>query len=183
MKKKVGIIVGSLRKGAFSQSIADEFLKQASDNLEYKFIDISKLPLYNQDYDDPSLNPKEYDVFRNEIKEVDAYLFVTPEHNRTYPAALKNALDIGSRPYGSVQWANKPAMVIGVSPGGIGGYGAVRSLKSTLSFFNVHVLGQPEAYIGSVMNLLDENGQVNNEDTKGFLKVLADSFEEWVNKF
>lgn len=179
--KTVGIVVGSFRNGSFSKSVADYFASKPVDGFEYKFIEIKDLPLYSQDYDENS--PESYVAFREAVKSVDAVLFVTPEHNRSFPAALKNALDVASRPYGANVWDGKPAAVISVSPGAISGFGAYHHLKQVLGFLNLFVLPQPEAYIGSVMNSLDENGTVSDDSLKGFLDAFRDAFVEWTKKF
>lgn len=180
MSKTIGIITGSLRNNSFSGSIADYVSKNAPAGYVLKTIDISKLPLYNQDYD--SENIPEYTAFREEVKGLDAVLFITPEHNRSVPAALKNALDIGSRPYGENVWSGKPGAVISQSPGGIGGFGANHHLRQVLTFLNVLTLAQPEAYIGAYHTLIDESGALSNEDTKGFLNGFLSAFAAWIEK-
>ncbi|WP_124068430.1 NADPH-dependent FMN reductase [Clostridium sp. E02] len=180
MSKTIGIINGSLRKNSFSGSIADYVKNYGPEGYVFKIIDIGGLPLYNQDFDEEDL--KEYTVFRNEVKTLDAVLFITPEHNRSIPAALKNALDIGSRPYGETVWNGKPGAVISQSPGGIGGFGANHHLRQVLAFLNVLTLAQPEAYIGSFHTLIDENGALNNEGTKEFLDGFLTAFAAWIEK-
>lgn len=180
MSKTIGIIIGSLRKNSFSGSIADYVKNHGPKGYVFKIIDIGGLPLYNQDYDGEDF--KEYTVFRNEVKTLDAVLFITPEHNRSIPAALKNALDIGSRPYGENVWNGKPGAVISQSPGGIGGFGANHHLRQILAFLNVLTLAQPEAYIGSFHTLIDENGELNNEATKEFLDGFLTAFAAWIEK-
>jgi len=179
--KKIGVFVGSLRKDSFSKSIADFVASQVPNGYEFKFIGIGDLPIYNQDYD--GNEPASYLSFREEVKALDAFLFVTPEHNRSFPAVLKNALDVGSRPYGASVWGGKPGAIISVSPGGIAGFGANHHLRQVLAFLNIYTLQQPEAYIGSVMNLLDENGKLVNEGTQGFLKDFLNAFTAWIEKF
>ncbi len=180
MSKTIGIIVGSLRGNSFSQSIADYVKAHAPAGYAFKLVDISKLPLYNQDYD--SASPEEYTRFRNEIKALNGVLFVTPEHNRSIPAALKNALDVGSRPYGENVWSGKPGAVISQSPGGIGGFGANHHLRQVLAFLNVLTLAQPEAYIGAYHTLIDEQGALNNADTKAFIGNFLGAFAAWIEK-
>ena len=180
MNQVIGIINGSLRKNSFSQSIADFVTANAPEGLVFKMVDISKLPLYNQDYDEA--NPSEYTAFRNEVKALDGVLFITPEHNRSFPAALKNALDVGSRPYGENVWNGKPGAVISQSPGGIGGFGANHHLRQVLAFLNVLTMAQPEAYIGAYHTLIDENGALANESTKGFISSFLTAFKAWVEK-
>lgn len=180
MYKTIGIITGSLRKNSFSGSIADYILQHAPSGYEFKYIDISGLPLYNQDYDGAS--PAEFTAFRDAVKSLDAVLFITPEHNRSIPAALKNALDIGSRPYGENVWNGKPGAVISQSPGGIGGFGANHHLRQVLAFLNVLTLAQPEAYIGAYHTLIDENGALSNDGTKEFINSFLSAFAAWIEK-
>ncbi|WP_097015557.1 NADPH-dependent FMN reductase [Anaerocolumna aminovalerica] len=180
MSKTVGIITGSLRKNSFSESIAQYIKNHAPAGLEFKTIEISKLPLYNQDYD--GADPKEYTIFRNEIQALDGVLFITPEHNRSIPAALKNALDVGSRPYGKNVWNGKPGAIISHSPGGIGGFGANHHLRQVLTFLNVLTLAQPEVYIGSYHTLVDEKGSLSNGDTKAFIDSFLSAFTSWIEK-
>ncbi len=180
MSKTIGVITGSLRKNSFSGSIADYVLNHAPEGYVFKPIDIGRLPLYNQDYDAESI--PEYTAFREEIKVLDGLLFITPEHNRSIPAALKNALDVGSRPYGANVWSGKPGAVISQSPGGIGGFGANHHLRQVLAFLNVLTLAQPEAYIGAYHTLIDENGALSNEDIQKFIDGFLAAFTAWVQK-
>lgn len=179
--KTIGIVVGSLRKNAFSKSIANYIASKPVEGFEFKFIEIGNLPLYNQDFDENS--PQSYIDFRNEVKALDAVLFITPEHNRSFPAALKNALDVASRPYGENVWNGKPAAIVSESPGAISGFGAYHHLRQVLGFLNLYVLAQPEAYVGNIMSSLDENGNVNADSLKGFLDDFKSAFIEWINKF
>lgn len=175
MSKKIGILVGSLRQGSFTRSIANEILALLPEGYEGRIIEIGQLPLYNQDYDAPGAAPASYEPFRQQIEACDAYIFATPEYNRSVPAVLKNALDVASRPWGQNKWGGKPAAVVSVSIGGIGGFGANHHLRQVLSFLNVDTVQQPEAYIGNVMSLLDESGRLKSEETRAFLKTLVDA--------
>lgn len=180
MSKIIGIVLGSLRKNSFSGSIADYVKSHAPAGLEFRLIDIGGLPVYNQDHD--GAEPESFLALRNEVKAVDGFLFITPEHNRSIPAALKNALDIASRPYGENLWSGKPGAVISQSPGGIGGFGANHHLRQVLSFLNVLTLAQPEAYIGAYHTLIDETGALTNADTQAFLDSFLAAFAAWVEK-
>lgn len=180
-KKTIGIVVGSLRKESFNKSIANYVASLIPEEYEVKFIDISEVDMFNQDLEDNP--PASWTRLREEVKAADAYLFFTPEYNRSVPAVLKNVLDVASRPYGQNVWAHKPAGIVSVSMGGISGFGANHHLRQTLSFLDVYPMQQPEAYIGNVMGLLDEKGNLVNEDTKGFLKSYVDAFTAWIEKF
>ena len=116
-----------------------------------------------------------------QIKAADAVLFVTPEYNRSVPGVLKNAIDVGSRPYGSSAWNGKQGAVISNSPGAIGGFGANHHLRQSLVFLNVPLLSQ-EAYIGNVFSLFGENGELVNEGTAAFLKAYGAAFKAWIEK-
>lgn len=140
------------------------------------------MPFYNQDFDDYQNVPDEYKAFREKIKKMDAVLFVTPEYNRSVPAVLKNALDVGSRPKIDNVWNNKPAAVISQSPGSLGGFGANHHLRQTLTCLNMPVVQQPEAYISSVAQLFDENGAIANESTIAYLQTFIDTFIELIEK-
>ena len=109
-------------------------------------------------------------------------LFVTPEYNRSVPGVLKNAIDIGSRPYGQSAWDGKPGGVISASPGNIGGFGANHHLRQSLVFLNIPVLQQPEAYISGVDKLFDEQGGIANDSTRGFLSKYLTTFATWIDR-
>mgnify|MGYP001165964257 CR=1 FL=1 len=178
---KVGIIVGSLRKDSFSKQVAKNVTPLFPEGYETEFIEIGHLPLFNQDYEGDLGTPEVYTDFRNKMKELNAVSFVTPEYNRSIPAVLKNALDVASRPYGESVWNGKPAAIISVSPGALAGFGANHHLRQVLSFLNMPVVQQPEAYIGSVHELLDESGKLN-ADTVQFLQSLVDALVDLINR-
>lgn len=133
--------------------------------------------MYNQDLEQNP--PKEWVEFREKVKKLDALLFLTPEYNRSVPAVLKNALDVGSRPPGKSCWNAKPAAIVSVSTGSISGFGANHHLRQSLTFLNVPTMAQPEAYIGNVADLFDEQGNLINDSTKEFLKSFMQAFEKW----
>ena len=140
--------------------------------LKLSIIEIGDLPIYNQDGDENP--PALWTQFHERIRAVDAVLFVTPEHNRSVPAALKNAIDIGSRPYGKSAWSGKPGAVVSASPSGIGGFGANHHLRQSLVFPNIPAMAQPEAYIGGADKLFDANGKLSNDGTcKFFARIHA----------
>ncbi len=180
-KKKVAVLVGSLRKESFNRKVANQLIQLAPDSLELELVEIGQLPHYNEDLE---LNvPKEYTEFREKIKSFDGFLFVTPEYNRSVPSALKNAFDVGSRPYGQSVWGGKPGAVVSVSMSAIGGFGANHIVRQSMVFLNVPMMQQPEAYIGSAHTLFDENGNLVNEGTRDFLKAYIDAYAAWVNNF
>lgn len=181
MASDVAVFVGSLRREAFSGKMARVLVGLAPESLRLTIVEIGQLPLYNQDYDDDGNPPAAYTAFRQRIRAADAVLFVTPEHNRSVPAALKNALDVGSRPYGHNAWDGKPAAVVSVSPGAIGGFGANHHLRQSLVFVNVPAMPQPEAYVGHAAGLFDAAGHLTNDGTREFLRTFMAAFAAWVD--
>lgn len=175
---KVGVVVGSLRNGSFNKMIANALAEVMPERLDIEFIEIGNLELYNQDYDAQS--PTSYAEFRSKVQACDAFIFVTPEHNRSIPAALKNALDVASRPWGQNVWSGKPAGVISSSVGALSGFGANHHLRQVLSFLNMPTMAQPEAYIGNTMGLFDKDGKLTDDSTKQFLTNYGQAFAVWV---
>lgn len=178
--KKIGIVVGSLRGGSYNRHIAN-YIAGCIDGYEIKFLDIGGLPLYNEDLDNDT-PPQAWVDFRKEVADMDAYLFATPEYNRSVPAAIKNALDVASRPMGQNVWSGKPGAVISVSPGKISGFGANMILRQTLTFLNIYIMPQPEAYIGEVHKLLNEQGALIDKGTQEFLYKFSQAFMQWVER-
>lgn len=177
---KVGIVVGSLRKESFSKKIAENVATLFPEGYETEFVEIGNLPLYNEEYDGNS--PEEYTAFRNTIKGTDAILFVTPEYNRSVPGVLKNAIDVGSRPYGESVWNGKPAAIISQSISNLSGFGANHHLRQVLAFLNMPVVQQPEVYLANSQDLLDENGKFKSQDTVQFLQGFVDTFVDLIKK-
>lgn len=179
--KAIGVFVGSLRKASYSRAIASFVSSLAPEYLQMHMVDLSDLPMYNQDLDDEGRPPEAWIKFREEVQPLDGYLFVTPEYNRSVPAVLKNALDVGSRPYGKSVWNGKAGGIISVSPGQLSAFGANHHLRQSMVFLNILLLQQPEAYLGNVTSILNEKGEVVNESTKEFLQKYMDAFVRWVN--
>jgi chromate reductase len=178
--KNVAVLVGSLRKASLNRKLAQALIEMAPPSLALKIVEIGDLPLYNQDSEDPP--PATWTDFRKAIDGSDAVLFITPEYNRSVPSALKNAIDVGSRPYGKSAWAGKPGAVISVSPGAIGAFGANHHLRQSLVFLNVPAMQQPEAYIGGADKLFAEDGSISNPATKEFMTKYLAAFEQWVTR-
>jgi chromate reductase, NAD(P)H dehydrogenase (quinone) len=181
MPYKIAIIVGSLREGSFNRRIAQSICALRDDNLDCNMIEIGDLPLYNQDFDALPEQPEQYVRFRDQVRPVDGVLFVSPEYNRGIPGVLKNAIDVGSRPYGQSIWDKKPAAVITASPGSIGGFGANHQIRQSCVFLNMPVMQQPEAYLSHVNDdSFDDVGQLKDGPLKQLVSNLAHSFHDWV---
>ena len=178
---RVATIVGSLRRESFSRKTAKALAALAPDHLALEIVEIGGLPLYNPDLDGDS-PPAAWKAFRDRIRPMDAVLFVTPEYNRSVPGALKNAIDVGSRPYGQSVWSKKPGAVVSASPGAIGGFGANHHLRQMLVFLDVPAMQQPEAYLGSADKLLDGEGRPASEQGRKLLEGFMQSFAAWIER-
>ena len=173
----VAVLVGSLRKASITRKAALALMAAAPASLTCRMVGID-LPLYNEDLE--AAPPPAWRQFRQEMGRADAVLFATPEYNRSMPGNLKNAVDVGSRPYGHSIWDGKPAAIVSVSPGKIGGMGANFALRQALVFINTPVMQQPEAYIGGAAELFGDDGTVKNADTAKFLDATMTAFARWV---
>ena len=180
-RKKIGILVGSLRRDSYSKKVAQYLAGLLDAQFDVVYPDTSGLALYNEDLENEGI-PNEWQVFRNEIKALDAVLFVTPEYNRSIPAVLKNALDVASRPSGESVWGGKPGAIASVSPGKIGGFGANNHLRQVTTCLNIYMMQKPEAYIGGISGAVDDNG-VSDKGMQDYLRGFAVEFAEWVNRF
>lgn len=172
------VIVGSLRQDSINRKVANALIVLAPPVLKLTSVEIGQLPLYNQDLE--TSPPASWTRFRQRIKVAAGIIFVTPEYNRSVPAALKNALDVGSRPYGQSVWISKPAAVVSASPGAIGGFGANHHLRQSLVFLDMPTMQQPEAYIGGADKLFDATGKLSNDTTRNFFAGFLKAFAEWV---
>ena len=178
MTRTVAVLVGSLRKASLNRKVAHALAELAPEGLKLQQVGIGDLPLYDEDSE--ASPPPAWTAFRDAVRPVDALLFVTPEYNRSVPGGLKNAIDVGSRPYGASVWSGKPGAVISVSPGAIGGFGANHHLRQSLVFLDVPCMQQPEAYIGGAGTIFDAQGELADERVKGFLSKFINAFAAWI---
>lgn len=179
--RHVAVLVGSLRKESFTRKAALALAALSPPVLNLELTEISQLSMYNQDEEE--VPPPAWTAFRQRIRAADAVLFATPEYNRSVPGVLKNAIDVGSRPYGQNAWDGKPGAVISVSPGAIGGFGANHHLRQSLAYLNVAVMGQPEAYVGGASKLFDAEGRLTNDGTRDFLQKFMSAFAAWIERY
>jgi chromate reductase len=181
MAGNIALLVGSLRKESFSRKIGTAIAELAPDSLHFEPIEIGNLPLYNQDLD-PDRPPRPWIDFRDRIRRLDAALFVTPEYNRSIPGVLKNAIDVGSRPYGHSVWAGKAAGVVSVTPGPLGAFGANHHLRQCCVVLDMPVLQQPEMYITHVGKAFDGETLIDGS-LQALLKKFGVAFDKWVARF
>jgi len=179
-RHRIAILVGSLRKDSINRKVARSIASFAADRLDCEIVEIGELPPYNQDLD--GAPPPAWRAFRETITGVDGVLFCTPEYNRGLPGVLKNAIDVGSRPYGQSVWDKKPAAVVSASPSAIGGFGANHQLRQLCVFLNMPMMQQPEAYLGHVSDdKFDAEGLLADGPLKDFVETIATAFADWVD--
>ena len=183
MTRNVAMIVGSLRKESYTRMVANALAELAPKTLHLDHVEIGNLPHYNQDFDTEQRPPAEWTEFRKRLRGDAAVLFLTPEYNRSVPGVLKNAIDVGSRPYGSSIWAGKPAAVVSCSPGALGGFGANHHLRQSLVFLDMPCLQQPEMYLTHVAKAFDPSGKLTDDGVRDLLTKFVTTFEAWVDKY
>ena len=175
---QIAVIVGSNRRDSINRKLAQALVELGAGKFDAKFVRIDDLPMYNQD-NEANL-PAEVVRFKDEVSRSDGVLFVTPEHDRSIPAVLKNAIDWGVRPYGKNSWTGKPGFITGTSPGAIGTALAQQHLRSVMTGLGMTLLGG-EAYISFKPNLVDEHGNIADETTQKFLQGFIDRFATLVS--
>ncbi len=175
----VAVLVGSLRKGSLNRKTANALIELAPKGLRYRIVEIGDLPLFDEDVE--ATPPAAWTRFREEIAGARALLFVTPEYNRSIPGGLKNALDVGSRPYGQSVWSKKPAGIVSVSPSKLGAFGSNHALRQVLVFLDVPTMQQPEAYVANAGEMFDDASGLKEGDTKKFLEKFMSAFDQWVS--
>ncbi len=180
MAHSVAVIVGSLRKESFSLKIAKAFAKIAPPSLKLDIVTLEGLSFFNQDLE--ATPPADWVAFRERIQKSDAVLFVTPEYNRSTSGVLKNAIDVGSRPYGKSSFLGKPTGIIANSPGALGGVAAAMHLKSILPGISGPIMQQPEIYLNGVGDAFDDKGNLTKEALEKVLKAYIDAFAAWVER-
>ena len=178
-KYRIAIVVGSLRQDSVNRKVAQAMSAIASDRLDCTIVEIGDLPLFNPDME--ATPPAQWVAFKAAIAAADGVLFVTPEYNRSIPGALKNAIDVGSRPYGKSAWEKKPAAAVTASPGGIGGFGCNHQLRQACVFLDMPVMQQPEAYLGGVSDKsFDGDGAIVDPALAKVVRRIATAFADWV---
>jgi len=178
---RIAVMVGSLRKASWNKRLADVVVALAPAQLDFRFVRIDDLPLYNQDEDEKQREPVRR--MKQEIRSADGVLFVTPEYNRSIPGVLKNAIDHGSRPFGDSAWEGKPAGIVGASPGAMGSALSQQHLRNVLASLDMPTLAQPEAFVQVHDGVFDSKGGVSDEPLRVFLQEWLDRYAAWVAKF
>jgi chromate reductase, NAD(P)H dehydrogenase (quinone) len=174
------IISGSLRKGSFNTHLANAFAVRAPEVVSAQVLDISDLPLVNEDLE--LALPQSIQNLHDTISQADGAIFVTPEYNRSYSPVLKNAIDWGSRPDGHNAWDGMPAAVAGATPYNLGTFGAQQHLRQVLMYLNMPTLQQPEFYLEHAAEKFDEQGALTDAHTKEKIDQLWGAFVPWIER-
>ena len=178
--RTIAVIVGSLARNSVSGRVANALISMQTPGITWQRVDISQLPLYNYDLE-TATPPQAWADFRNAIRAADGVLFVTPEYNRGPPGAMKNAIDVGSRPWGKAVWNGKPAGVVSTTPSNLGAYGANHILRQNISYFTMPVLLQPEMYVGAADKAVGADGKPA-EHVKEYWGKYLQALAEWVDR-
>jgi len=177
----VALLLGSARRIGWTRKLASAMRELAPPTLMFQDIEIANLPLYHEELESPT-PPAQWVRFRDEVAAMDALLFVTPEYNRSIPAALKNAIDIGSSPDDRSVWRGKPAAIASFSPGMMGGFGANHHLRQSLVFLDVPVLQQPEIYLGRIDRLFDADDKLHDGLVRELVASFLSTFATWISR-
>jgi chromate reductase len=176
----VVVIVGSLRKASFTLKIANALAKLAPDTLKLNVVTLHDISFFNQDLE--ATPPADWVAFREKLQKSNGVLFVTPEYNRSISGVLKNAIDVGSRPYGKSSFIGKPTGIVSNSPGPLGGVSAAKHLQNILPGISGVIMGQPEIYLNGVGDAFDDKGELIKEAMKTVMKQYIDAFAAFVEK-
>ncbi|THD70079.1 MAG: NAD(P)H-dependent oxidoreductase [Bradyrhizobium sp.] len=176
----IAVIVGSLRKQSFTLKIANALAKLAPDTLKLNIVTLHDVSFFNQDLE--ATPPADWLALREKIQKSEGVLFITPEYNRAIPGVLKNAIDVGSRPYGKSSFLEKPIGIVSNSPGPLGGVNAAKSLQNILPGISGVIMGQPEIYLNGVGDAFDDKGELIKDSLKTVLKQYIDAYAAFVKK-
>jgi chromate reductase len=181
MARRVALIVGGLSRGALSGRVARALVSIQPASMALERLEIGDLPFYNQDLETDS-PPAPWVRLRDAIRTADGVLIVTPEYNRGIPGALKNAIDVGTRPPAANVWKEKPVAIVSTSPGALGGFGGNHQLRQNLSFSAPQIMLQPEAYLGQANKAVNEDGSFGDEKAREFLAKFLAAFGDWIER-
>jgi len=180
MAHHIVTIVGSLRKESFSLKIANALAKLAPVSLKLEVTTLGGISFFNQDLE--AAPPADWLAFRERLQKSNGVIFVSPEYNRSIPGVLKNAIDVGSRPYGKSSFVGKPTGIISNSPGPLGGVSAAKHLQNILPGISGPIMGQPETYLSGIGDAFNDNGELIKEPVQKLLQQYLEAFAGFVEK-
>jgi chromate reductase len=180
MAHHVITVVGSLRKESFTLKVANALAKLAPASLRLEVVTLGGLSFFNQDLE--AAPPADWLAFRERLQTSNGVIFVTPEYNRSIPGVLKNAIDVGSRPYGKSSFLGKPTGIISNSPGPLGGVNAAKHLQNILPGISGPIMGQPESYLSGIGDAFNDRGELIKEPVQKLLQHYLEAFAAFVEK-
>ena len=178
---KIAVFVGSLRAASINLRLARALEKLVPANFKFDYVSLGDVPLYNQDNENNLPAPAA--KLKQQILDAQGILFVSPEHNRSVPAAIKNAIDWGTRPWGQNSWAGKAVGILGASPSAAGTALMQQHLRNILAAEGANALTTPEVFLQYTDGLVDDQYNITNEGTRKFLQGWIDRYVDWVKKF
>ena len=177
---KIAVLVGSLQEKSFNKYLAHALEVEAPKGVEFEYVRIDNLPLFNQDLE--VAYPAEAQALRESILAADGVLIATPEYNRSVPGVLKNALDWASRPYGENAFKGKPLGIVGATITPVGTAAAQAHLRTIALFLEMKVLGQPEIYVANAHEVFGAEGELESDRWRKNFKQYMEHFTEWVKQ-
>jgi len=180
MPHHIVTIAGSLRKESYTLKVANALARLAPAALKLEVVTLHGLSFFNQDME--ATPPADWLAFREKLQKSNGVLFVTPEYNRSIPGVLKNAIDVGSRPYGKSSFLGKPTGIISNSPGPLGGVSAAKHLQNILPGISGPIMGQPETYLNGIDDAFNDKGELIKEPMHKLLKQYLEAFAAFVEK-
>lgn len=176
----VVVLAGSLRKESFTLKIANALAKLAPATLKLDVVTPHGISFFNQDLE--AAPPADWLAFREKLQKSNGVLFVTPEYNRSISGVLKNAIDVGSRPYGKSSFLGKPVGIVSNSPGPLGGVSAAKHLQNILPGICGPIMQQPEIYLNGIGDAFDDKGALIKESLQKVLQQYIDTYAAFVEK-
>src|SRR2546428_3754378 len=173
-------ISGSNRKGSYNWGLLEAAKEMLPDNATLEIFDVSRFPLFTQNHErDP---PAEVRLFKQKIRQSDAILFATPEHNYTITAVLKNAIEWADRPGGDNSWNGKPTAIISASSGPRGGARAQLHLRQILVDPYVYPINKPQLLLARTQDAFDSDLKLKDPQTRETLKKILETLASWTKR-
>ena len=173
-------IAGSLRRQSYNRALLRAATQLAPEGATIDVFEIDGIPPFSED--DEQNPPEKVVELKRRLREADAVLFVTPEYNYSVPGVLKNAIDWASRPYGDSAWSRKPAAIMGASVGALGTARAQYHLRQVMVFLDMFPVNQPEVMIGNAHQRFDAEGNLTDEQTREYVRLLVQGLADWTRR-
>ncbi len=175
-------ISGSLRKASHNTALLKAVADVLPEGVTLEFYtDLREIPPYDDDVRVESGFPPAVEALRTRIRQADALLFCSPEYNFTIPGALKNAIDWASRPP-EQPFEDKPALVMGASPGNFGTIRMQNHFRLMAVFLNMHLLNKPGVMVARAHEKFDAEGRLTDLATRKVLGEAVVALAGWTRR-